>query len=129
MEKDVKDFQCYATAHQKELVLQTFNGLLKRLPEFSKLTREVHGFNFTEYSILYVDLVEFYNTALMTRNTYKVKDIISFRNSFELIFRRLEKISTCEQVSLYVFFRDKLQKFQEWSDEIEQIAISTLARQ
>lgn len=129
MDKDVKDFKCYPTKHQKDFIEHTFNQMVELIPQFSKLQRAKSGLSFTEYSMLYRDLFEFFNIELMTRQSYKVKDIISFRNSFELIYRRIEQIATLEHATLQVFFHEKLMKFQEWVDEIEQIAISTLERE
>lgn len=129
MEKDIKDFQCYATLHQRELIKSTYEEMVELIPQFSKLQRVKPGLSFTEYSMLYRDLFEFYNIDLMTRKRYAVKDILSFRNSFELILRRIKDVATLEHVTLQVFFTDKLELFQNWLDEIELIAKNTVDRE
>lgn len=129
MDKDVKDFKCYATLQQREMIKSTYEEMVELIPQFSKLQRVKPGLSFTEYSILYRDLFEFYNIDLMTRKSYVVKDILSFRNSFELILRRIKDVATLEHVTLQVFFTDKLEQFENWLSEIELIAINTVDRE
>ncbi|MDY6991557.1 MAG: hypothetical protein SVR94_02990 [Pseudomonadota bacterium] len=128
MKKDVKDFQLYPSQNQKDFIKSTFNKMIQLIPQFSKLQAEQGKLSFTEYSMLYRDLFEFYNVELMTRNSYKVKDIISFRNSFELIYRRLKDVANVEHIYLQVWFRDKLEAFESWVDEITWIATKELDR-
>lgn len=129
MRKEVKDFNCYATAHQKEFIKKTYEEMVKLIPDFSRLQASRSGFNFTEYSMLYRDLYVFYNNEMLTRGIYKVKDILSFRNSFELIYNNIKRIESLEHVTIHVFFKTKLDIFERWLNEIIHTAEARLERE
>jgi hypothetical protein len=93
-----------ASPNDEKIFNQILHRLINTFPTFLKLSQVHTILKVTEFSILYYDLHYFLNKDIRKQKKYSIKDLVSFRNSFKMLFEKVQKVCELKDAySLYIY--------------------------